>query len=217
MIVHILENQATVLNSFLSQIRDEAIQKDRLRFRKNIERIGEIIAFELSKSLSFGDVNIQTPLGVKNMVLPTDDLVICSVLRAGIPLHNGLLNYFDEAGSAFISAFRNHKDNSDDFEIVVEYFASPDLNGKTLILADPMLATGQSLVAVLKGLKKYGTPSKIFIASVIASDTGIAYIKDSFPEDTMLIVASVDSELNSKGYILPGLGDAGDLAFGPKL
>ncbi|MAD97498.1 MAG: uracil phosphoribosyltransferase [Flavobacteriaceae bacterium] len=217
MIVHNLEKQATVLNAFLSQIRDESVQKDRLRFRKNIERIGEIIAFELSKSLSFEDAEIQTPLGAKQMLLPQDDLVICSVLRAGIPLHNGLLNYFDDAGSAFISAYRKHKDNSDDFEIVVEYFASPDLNGKTLILADPMLATGQSLVAVSKALQKYGRPKRIFIASVIASEAGIAYVQKHFPEDTILLVASVDSELNSKGYIIPGLGDAGDLAFGPKL
>ena len=142
---------------------------------------------------------------------------MCSVLRAGIPLHNWLLNYFDNSGSAFISAYRSHKNESDDFEIVVEYFASPNLDGKILILADPMLATGQSLVAVLKALEKYGNPQKIFIVSVIASKDGIEYVSNHFPDTTSLYTAAIDKALNSKGYIIPGLGDAGDLAFGPKL
>ena len=215
--VYNLEKENSILNTFVSQIRDLEVQKDSLRFRRNIERIGEIIAYEISKTLSFQTSEVVTPLGNKKIDLPKEDLVICSVLRAGIPLHNGLLNYFDNSGSAFISAFRKHQKDSDDFEIVVEYFAAPSLEGKTLILADPMLATGQSLVAVLKALKKYGEPEKIIVASVIASTEGIQYISNYFLENTRLFVASVDSELNAKGYIIPGLGDAGDLAFGPKL
>lgn len=217
MIVNNLEETPSVVNTFVSQIRDAEVQKDTLRFRRNIERIGEIIAFEISKHLDFEKTEITTPLGLKTPLLPKEDIVICSVLRAGIPLHNGLLNYFDHAGSAFISAFRNHQPNSNDFEIVVEYFASPNLFGKTLILADPMLATGQSLVAVLEALKSYGKPKKIYLASVIASKPGIAYVGEHFPENTSLFVASIDESLNSRGYIIPGLGDAGDLAYGPKL
>ena len=144
-------------------------------------------------------------------------MVVCSVLRAGLPLHQGLLNYFDKAENAFISAYRHHPKDNDEFEIVVEYFASPEIKNKTFLLADPMLATGQSLVAVHEAIKKYGTPKELHIIVVIGSKEGIDHIEENFPENTHLWIAAIDDELNSKGYIVPGLGDAGDLAFGEKL
>ncbi len=214
--VTILDFENSILNKFIAEIRDKNIQKDAMRFRRNIERIGEITAFELSKTLKFNSENIETPLGIKTIKIPQKDVVICSILRAGIPLHQGILNYFDDAENAFISAYRKYI-NENDFEIKVEYFASPDLTDKILILADPMLATGRSLVSVYKGLKQNGTPKEIHIACVIASTEGINYIKNYFPENTKLWVATVDDTLNEHGYIIPGLGDAGDLAFGGKL
>jgi uracil phosphoribosyltransferase len=160
---------------------------------------------------------ISTPLGTKQMSLSDNDIVICSILRAGLPLHQGVLNYFDDAENAFISAFRHHPDNTDAFEIVVEYLATPSLENKTLLLVDPMLATGHSMVAVYEALKKAGTPKQIHIVSVIGAKEGVAFIKDKFPDNTHLWIATVDNTLNSKGYIVPGLGDAGDLAYGTKL
>ena len=213
---HIGENNS-VLNTFISEIRDQKIQKDSLRFRRNIERIGEILSYELSKNLSYFGVNIETPLGKKKVQLPYNDLVLCSILRAGLPLHQGLLNYFDKAENAFISAYRHHPKKDEEFEIVVEYFASPEIKNKTLLLADPMLATGQSLVAVYEAIKKQGIPKEIHIVVVIASREGVNFIEKYFPENTHLWIAAIDEKLNSKGYIVPGLGDAGDLAFGTKL
>ncbi|MCL7752695.1 uracil phosphoribosyltransferase [Polaribacter sp. Z022] len=217
MIIHHIQKENSILNKFISEIRDVKIQKDSLRFRRNIERIGEVLSYELSKQLSYSSINIETPLAKKEEQLLSNDIVLCSILRAGLPLHQGLLNYFDDAENAFISAYRNHPNNDAEFEIVVEYFASPSINNKTLLLADPMLATGQSLVAVLEAIKKYGTPKEIHIVAVIGSEEGIEFIKDKFPENTHLWIAAIDSELNDKGYIVPGLGDAGDLAFGSKL
>jgi uracil phosphoribosyltransferase len=216
MIINILDSKKSILNKFISEIRDITIQKDSMRFRRNIGRIGEIIAYNLSQSLNFEKNAVTTPLGTKIVETPKKDIVLCSILRAGLPLHDGLLNYFDDAENAFISAYRKHR-NDTEFEIKVEYFASPNLDGKTLILADPMLATGQSIVAVFEGLKKHGTPKEIHLACVIGSKEGIEYIKDYFPENTKLWIATVDEKLNSHGYIVPGLGDAGDLAFGVKL
>ena len=213
---HIAENNS-VLNTFLSEIRDQTIQKDSLRFRRNIERIGEILSYELSKTLSYKNENITTPLGTKEVQLSTNDLVLCSILRAGLPLHQGLLNYFDKADNAFISAYRHHPKNDQDFEIVVEYFASPEIENKTLLLADPMLATGQSLVAVYEAIKKHGIPKEIHILAVIGAKEGVDFVADHFPENTHLWIATIDDSLNEKGYIIPGLGDAGDLAFGQKL
>ena len=213
---HISENNS-VLNQFLAELRDLGIQKDRMRFRKNIERIGEVLGYELSKTLTYHSKEITTPLGSLKMDLPDENVVICSILRAGIPLHNGLLNYFDRAGSSFISAYRHHPDNEIDFEIVVEYLASPSLENKTLILADPMLATGRSLVSVFEALKKMGTPREIHLVSVIAATEGIEYVASELPEDTHLWIATIDQELNVHGYIVPGLGDAGDVAFGETL
>lgn len=216
MIIHSLKN--SVLNSYIAQIRDKKIQKDAMRFRKNIERIGELLAYELSKKLPFSKKNIITPLGEKEMQIIDDKIVLCSILRAGLPLHQGVLNIFDEAENAFISAYRKHnKTNNKEFTIELEYFASPSLQDKTLILIDPMLATGSSMVAVYKALKKHGIPKKIHIISVIGSLQGVEYIQKYLPENTELWISAIDDNLNDKGYIIPGLGDAGDLAFGNKL
>jgi len=214
--IHILDKTPTLLNKFIAQIRDEHVQKDAMRFRKNIERIGELLSYEISKSFHYKRENINTPLGTKAIELPQNNLVICSILRAGLPLHAGILNYFDDAENAFISAYRHHT-SEEEFEIRVEYFASPSLDGKTLILADPMLATGRSMVSVFEGLKQHGTPREIHLACVIGSTEGIEYLKEQLPENTTLWIATVDDKLNRKGYIVPGLGDAGDLCFGGKL
>ncbi len=216
MIINNLSKENTILNNFLSEIRCKDIQKDSMRFRTNIQRIGEITAYELSKTLTYELKTVTTPLGTKDISVPKNDIVLCSILRAGLPLHYGILNYFDNAENAFISAYRKHTDEKN-FEIEVEYFASPSIDGKTLILADPMLATGQSLVSVFEGVKKYGTPKEIHVACVIGSEEGISYIEKYFPKDTKLWIATIDKELNEHGYIVPGLGDAGDLAFGNKI
>lgn len=216
MIVHNLDKTNSVLNHFISEIRDRDVQKDAMRFRRNIERIGEILSYELSQELNFKDHTVQTPLGEKKVPLVSDQLVLCSVLRAGLPLHQGILNYFDQIENAFISAYRKHS-SPEEFEIKVEYLASPSLDDKILVLADPMLATGRSLAAVHEVLKKTGNIRQVHIVSVIAAKEGIDFISRHFPEDTHLWVATVDQDLNSKGYIVPGLGDAGDLAFGSKL
>jgi len=217
MIIHHLEKTNTILNKFIAEIRDVTIQKDSMRFRRNIERIGEILSYELSKNLNYSSENIITPLGTKESFLPVKNIVLGSILRAGLPLHQGLLNYFDDAENAFISAYRNHPNNDAEFEIVVEYFASPSIDNKTLILADPMLATGQSLVSVYEAIQKYGNPKELHIVCVIGSTEGVKFIENHFPKNTHLWIAAIDNELNDKGYIVPGLGDAGDLAFGTKL
>lgn len=217
MIIHHLLKNNSVLNTFIKEIRDHKIQKDSMRFRRNIERIGEVLSYELSKELMYRESETTTVLGTKKSNQLTNDLVICSILRAGLPLHQGILNYFDTAENAFISAYRHHPNNNDEFEIKVEYFASPSLEEKTLILVDPMLATGQSLVTVYEAIKKIGTPKKIHIVCVIGSQEGIEYIKNHFPGNTHLWIADIDAVLNDKGYIVPGLGDAGDLSFGSKL
>ncbi len=215
--VHHISKNNSVLNSFLKEIRHESIQKDSMRFRRNIERIGEILSYELSKALEFSEENIPTVLGSKVSNIISSELVICSILRAGLPLHQGIQNYFDNAENAFISAYRHHPNNDEEFEIKVEYFASPDLNGKTLILADPMLASGQSLVSVYESILKFGKPKQVHLVSVIGAKKGIEFVKQHLPQNTQLWIADIDNDLNEKGYIVPGLGDAGDLAFGPKL
>ena len=215
--IHNLSETPSILNTFMSEIRDKTVQKDSMRFRRNIERIGEILGFELSKALQFEAHNTETPLGVSNTVLHKNDIVLCSILRAGVPLHNGLLNYFDAAENAFISAYRQHKHDPDSFEIVVEYLACPSLEGKTLILADPMLATGQSMVATFEALKPFGTPKEVHLVSVIGAQKGVDFIANELETNTHLWIAAIDDTLNDKGYIIPGLGDAGDLAFGNKL
>lgn len=217
MVIHHFESENSLLNTFLAEIRDVETQKDPLRFRRNIERIGEVLGYEMSKTLDYERSLVTTPFGKKEVSLPTDQLVLCSVLRAGLPLHQGLLNYFDRAENAFISAYRVHPEGADSFEVVVKYFAAPSLEGKTLILTDPMLATGKTLENVLDALKGHGQPEHIHIISVIGSKDGVAYVQKIFPEHTHLWIAAIDEKLTSRGYILPGLGDAGDLAFGEKL
>ncbi|PQV49666.1 uracil phosphoribosyltransferase [Jejuia pallidilutea] len=215
--IHNFSKENSILNTFISEIRDVNIQKDRMRFRRNIERIGEVLGYEMSKALNYKPKKITTPLGIHNTSVFNDDIVLCSILRAGVPLHNGLLNYFDTAENAFISAYRHHKDTPEIFEIIVEYLACPDLSNKTLILADPMLATGQSMLATFKALKPFGRPKAIHLVSVIGAQKGLDFVTNEFPEDTHLWIATVDETLNNKGYIVPGLGDAGDLSFGEKL
>ena len=217
MIIHNFSESNSLLNQFVSELRDVNIQRDAMRFRRNIERIGEILSYELSKTLEYRVSTVQTPFGKKTMSLPNNNLVLCSVLRAGLPLHQGLLNYFDSAENAFISAYRHHPEGSNEFDVIVKYFAAPALGGKTLILTDPMLATGKTLENVLKSLKTHGEPKTIHIISVIGSKEGIDYVAKVFPENTQLWIAAIDEELTTKGYIIPGIGDAGDLAFGVKL
>lgn len=215
--IHNLSQQNSVLNTFISEIRDVTVQKDTMRFRKNIERIGEVLGYEMSKVLNYSASEVKTPLGTSKINLISDNIVLCSILRAGIPLHNGLLNYFDTSENAFISAYRHHHENSDEFEIIVEYLACPSLENKTLVLADPMLATGQSMVTTFEALKPFGTPKDIHLISVIGAQEGVDYLKTHFSNDTHLWIATIDNELNDKGYIVPGLGDAGDLSYGEKL
>lgn len=215
--IHNISNQNSILNTFLSEIRHVNIQKDSMRFRRNIERIGEILSYEMSKTLNFCAQTIETPLANSNINLYDDNIVLCSILRAGVPLHNGLLNYFDTAENAFISAYRHHKHDPESFEIIVEYLACPNLEGKTLILADPMLATGQSMLATFEALKPFGTPKEVHLISVIGAQEGVNFIDNHFDKNTHLWIAAIDETLNDKGYIIPGLGDAGDLAFGEKL
>ena len=215
--IHNLSEKNSILNSFIAEIRDINIQQDRMRFRRNIERIGEVLGYELSKTLLFSSKNIETPLGTSETSIYTNDIVLCSILRAGVPLHNGLLNYFDEAENAFISAYRHHKHDPETFEIIVEYLACPNLEGKTLILADPMLATGQSMVATFEALKPFGTPKEIHLVSVVGAQDGVDFVQQHFAKEAHLCIAAIDEKLNDKGYIVPGLGDAGDLAFGEKL
>jgi uracil phosphoribosyltransferase len=215
--IHHLSEKNSVLNHFLGEIRDQNIQKDRLRFRRNIERIGEIMAYEMSKELDYKSWEISTPLGLKKSSEINAKIVICSILRAGLPLHNGFLNYFDGAENGFISAYRFHPNNDTDFEIKVEYDAVSDINGANLMLVDPMLATGQSIVAVFNKLISKGLPKEIHLAVVIAAPEGIKYLESHLPNNCHLWIASIDERLNEKNYIIPGLGDAGDLAFGSKL
>ncbi|SIS48427.1 uracil phosphoribosyltransferase [Zobellia uliginosa] len=217
MTIHNLGENNSLMNKFIAEIRDVAIQKDAMRFRRNIERIGEVLGYEMSKSFRYESSQVHTPLGSKEMDLPTDKVVLCSILRAGLPLHQGLLNYFDGAENAFISAYRHHRGDEDAFEVVVNYFAAPSLEAKILVLTDPMLATGKTLENVLKVLKNQGTPAQIHIVSVIGAQEGVAHVQKVFPENTHLWISAIDPELNARGYIIPGIGDAGDLAYGEKL
>ncbi|HEU0136166.1 MAG TPA: uracil phosphoribosyltransferase [Flavobacterium sp.] len=215
--IHYLSEANSILNHFLSQIRNVNVQNDSMRFRRNIERIGEVMAYELSKNLNYKTVDIPTPLGTKTTAEIEDQLVLCSILRAGLPLHLGFLNYFDNAENGFVSAYRHHYNNDDDFEIKVEYQAVPDIANKNLLLIDPMLATGQSMVAVYNTLMKKGAPKEIHIAVVIAAPEGVSYLQQHLPDNCHLWIATLDEKLNEKNYIVPGLGDAGDLAYGNKL
>ena len=215
--IHNISKNNSILNHFLAEIRAVEIQKDSMRFRKNMERIGEIMAYEISKELHYQEIAVTTPLGVKQTTVIADKVVLCSILRAGLALHSGFTNFYDHAENGFVSAYRHHPNNDDFFDILIEYKAMPSLENKTLILIDPMLATGQSIVAVLNKLNLEQTPKEIHIAVVIAAPEGIAYLEKNIPSNCHLWVASLDEKLNEKNYIIPGLGDAGDLAFGDKL
>ena len=217
--VRILDRECnTVLNKYMAELRDAKIQSDSMRFRRNLERVGEVMAYEISKTLNYVSQMVETPLGQAEVALIDDKLVLATILRAGLPLHQGFLNYYDDAESAFVSAYRkSSKDGS--FKVKVEYISNCKLEGKTLILVDPMLATGTSLVLAYEALiAKGGEPEHTHIASVIASEQGIDYATRHLPaRSTTLWVGAVDAELTSRSYIVPGIGDAGDLAFGEKL
>lgn len=214
--VYNISEQPSILNVFLSEIRSVEVQKDPLRFRRNMERIAEILGYEVSKRLTFHTENFQTPLGNASILVPKENPLLATILRAGLSMHQGLLNYFDRSESAFISAYRKHT-TAEDFEIYVEYMASPNLDNKTWIISDPMLATGSSMVTVYKAMLRYGNPKRIFIVSAIATPQAIDYVKKHLPENTEIFVAAIDEELTAQSYIVPGLGDAGDLAYGEKI
>jgi uracil phosphoribosyltransferase len=200
----------------MSEIRTIGVQDDRLRFRHNLSRIAEILAYEVSKQLPSQTKAVQTPLGVAQVQQPAEQPVLLTILRAGLAMHEGLLRSFDHADSAYISAYRKHS-SPEDFEIEVEYMAVPDLDHKIWVISDPMLATGSSMIAVYKALKKHGTPKQIHILSAIATPEALAFVQRNLPANTQIWVAAIDDELTAKSYIVPGLGDAGDLAFGIKL
>lgn len=212
--ITILNLQNSVLNHFLSEMRDENIQVDRMRFRQNLIRIGEIMAYEISKTLNYKSVDVKTPLGISTIQLIDQQLVIATILRAGLPLQQGMLSVFDKADSAFVSAYRKTKKNGS-FEIKVEYVASPDLTDKVLILADPMLATGQSIVLACQELLEKGIYKTLHIAAIIGSKVGVEYVRRHLP-DAHIWLCALDEELTTRAYIVPGLGDAGDLAYGEK-
>lgn len=216
--LHILNQQNTILNKFIAEMRDKNIQTDSMRFRRNLERIGEITAYEISRTLGYVPQTVETPLGEAALMAIDDQVVIATILRAGLPFHQGFLNYFDDAQNAFVSAYRKYG-NDGKFKIKVEYISCGSLEGKVLILADPMLATGSSLVLAYQALCEHGgMPKHTHIAAVIASEEGLDYVKKHLPEkSTTIWCGAVDEELTSKAYIVPGIGDAGDLAYGEKL
>lgn len=208
----------SIVNKYMAELRDKDYQKSRALFRNNIERIGEIMAYEISKTLNYEMRKVQTPLGTSDIMLPSDDIVLATVLRAGLPMHDGMLRIFDHADCAFVSAFRAYTDDSHtDVGIHIEYLAAPDLTGKTLIIADPMLATGGSLELGYKAFTTNGEPKRIHVASVIAAPEGVEHLQQVMPQDkTTIWCAAIDDGLNEHKYILPGLGDAGDLCYGDK-
>lgn len=207
----------TILNNYLAELRNVEVQGDRMRFRKNLERIGELMAYEISKTLDYETVNITTPLGEKEMNIMVDQPVLATILRAGLPMHQGFLNVFDKADNAFIAAYRKY-DKNEDFEIRIEYYSAANIDGRVLMLVDPLLATGSSLVQCLDGLlHDEMKPSKLHLAAVIASAEGVDYVKKKLSKyDATLWIGNIDDELTAKAYIVPGLGDAGDLAYGEK-
>jgi uracil phosphoribosyltransferase len=214
--VHNLSIQNSIVNQFVAEMRDVQIQRDRMRFRKNLERLGEIFAYEISKTLEYEETEVITPLGIASMRVLVSQPIVGTILRAGLPLHYGLLNYFDQADNAFISAYRrHHKDGS--FDIKLDYIGAPAIQDRELILCDPMLATGGSIVMTYKALLEKGVPRHTHIVSALASTMGIEHVKRNLPSNVTIWSAAVDDELTAQSYIVPGLGDAGDLAFGSKL
>ena len=210
-----LSQHYSLINNWISELRDVEIQQDRMRFRRNLERIGEVAALEISKGLKFEEKEIQTPLGTAVCKLLVQQPVLATILRAGLPLHQGLLNYFDQADNAFISAYRKHNRDGT-FEISLDYISCPELENRVVIIADPMLATGASLVKTIQFLREEGHPSEMHIVTAIACTVGIEYVKRTEPQ-CKIWCGAVDDELTAKGFIVPGLGDAGDLAYGTKV
>jgi len=215
--MNIIGDKNSIFNQFIAEIRDKNIQKDRLRFRKNMERAGEIFAYEISKKLDYKSQNIVTQLGEIEVPLITEQPILATILRAGLPLHQGLLNFFDKADNSFISAYRKHEKKGESFSIKMEYISSPKVDDRIIILSDPMLATGASMVTVIKAINQIGNPRHIHIVALIASREGIAYVRKSLKNDKITFwIGAIDDELTATSYIVPGLGDAGDLAFGSK-
>lgn len=214
-----LSESNSIINQYLAETRDVDYQKNRLLFRNNIQRIGELEAYEISKQLDYETKDVTTPLGISQVNVPADKIVLATIFRAGLPFHNGFLNIFDHAGNAFVSAYREYTDEEHhNIGVHVEYLATPSIDGKTLIIADPMLATGASMELGYKAFLTKGTPKRIHVACVIASPEGIEHIKKTFPEEkTTIWCAAIDPGLNEHQYIVPGFGDAGDLCFGEKL
>ncbi len=209
-------NTPSLVSRYMLELRSVDIQNDRLRFRTNIDRIGQIMAYEISKRLEYKETEVTTPLGKCICQEPADQIVLATILRAGLPFHHGFLSYFDHAENAFVSAYRRYKEKGDTFDVLIEYLASPSIEGKTLILVDPMLATGSSMDLAYRALLSKGTPAHIHVASVIASKQSVEYIRQHLPDDTTLWCGAIDDEVNAHSYIVPGLGDAGDLAYGEK-
>lgn len=218
-VINLAENPS-LLNQYVKELRSVDVQKDSMRFRRNIERIGEVMAVEISRHLTYAAEQVQTPLAVAEMLVPQDQVVLGTLLRAGLPMHQGFLNMFDKAENAFISAYRKEtmgRRGETEIEIVSEYLAAPNIEGKTLILVDPMLATGLSMEVAYKALLSHGTPKNVHVACLFGTPQAINYLSENLPEDTTLWCAVIDPVLNEKKYIVPGLGDAGDLCFGEKL
>jgi uracil phosphoribosyltransferase len=215
-VLHEIGKSNSILNHFINEIRNVDVQNDRMRFRKNMERISEILAYEMSKSMNFEDVAIKTPLGTSNSVQIADKVVVASILRAGLSMHEGVLNYFDKAENAFISAYREESGEDSEVKVIVAYLASPSIENKSLVIVDPMLATGTSMILTLEALKAKGNYKDLHIISAIASQEAVDRLAKELPAETHLWIAVIDPELNDKSYIVPGLGDAGDLAYGTK-
>ncbi|MCH2214429.1 MAG: uracil phosphoribosyltransferase [Flavobacteriales bacterium] len=214
--VHELGKENSIFNEFLRQVRDVHIQKDRMRMRRNMERLGEIFAYEISKTMDYEPEEVKTPLGTADMNLMTQMPVLATIMRAGLPFHQGFLNYYDSADSAFVSAYRQHVKNEDEFEVKVEYLSSPSLEDQILVMADPMLATGSSMVLAHNALLEKGNPKHVHVAALLASKEGISHVKKNLAGNLTLWVGAIDDELTAQSYIVPGLGDAGDLCYGTK-
>lgn len=215
--VHNLSLQPSLFSVILAEIRDRDLQQDRMRFRRNLERAGELFAYEISKVLDYVERDVKTPLGGAKVPVLREQPVVASILRAALPLHQGLLNYFDRADNSFISAYRKHEGDADHFEVEIEYLSSPSVEDRTVILCDPMLATGRSMVLAWRALLSRGQPRHTHVVAVIASEQGLQFVRDRLPDNVTLWLGAVDPELTARAYIVPGLGDAGDLAFGAKI
>lgn len=213
--IHDLSKTSSIFSTFIAEIRDVEIQKDPMRFRRNLERIAEVLGYELSKKLDYVNTDVETPLGIANTQVIKEQPVLATILRAGLGMHQGLMNYFDRAESAFVSAYRKHT-TAEEFDVHVEYMAAPQIDGKVLIISDPMLASGASMALVYKALLRQGNPSKTIVVSAIATPDAIEHLKKFLPDTTEYYLGAIDAELTAQSYIVPGLGDAGDLAFGVK-